>query len=475
MNAVGDEQEPHSEVEGADASAIRASSLVSNAERHPYITIFRLAIPVLIEQFLIFGVDLTDTFLSGRLGEAATEAICVAGYIGWMASVAFSLIGIGTTALVARAWGAGRRDEACRIAARSMLLAPLIAVPVFCLLQLLASSAASFLNLQGESFRIAVEYLRFDAFGHVFSSCLIIAGAALRGSGDMKTPMLVLLAMNIVNIVVSAGTVYGWGPFPQLGVIGIVTGTVVAKIVGAAVMIAVLFAGWTDLKVSVRDLRFDGEITRRLLRIGGPACLDGLITVSGHFIFLRVISLVKLHQPGALAAHLVGVRVEALSYLPATAWGIAAASLVGQSLGAQRPELAVKIGHAAARQSILYAALVGFFYYFAADDIYRVMHRDAHVIAAGIPALKLMATFQIPTTAMIVYVLCLRGAGDTRFPLLFAILGVLCVRVPVAYYCGVVLEGGLVGAWIGMGADLFLRAALMWWRFTSERWTKIAV
>lgn len=463
---ASDEQHP---------SAVEISPLVLDAEQRPYATIFRLALPVLAEQALIFGVDLTDTYLSGRIGEAATEAICVAGYIGWMASVAFSLIAIGTTALVARAWGAGNRDEAARIAARSLLLAPVMAVPVFCVLQLLAPAAANFLNLRDESFRIAVEYLRYDAFGHLFTSCLIIAGAALRGAGDMRTPMLVLAAMNVVNIVVSAGTVYGWGPFPELGVLGIVTGTVVAKIVGAMLMIAALTSGWSHLKIRFPDVRFDGEFTRRLFRIGGPACLDGLITVSGHFVFLRVISLVKSHQPGALAAHLVGVRVEALSYLPATAWGIAAASLIGQSLGAKRPELAVRLGHAAARQSLVYSALVGVFYYFAAADIYRFMHGDPAVIAAGIPALQLLAAYQIPNAALIVYVLCLRGAGDTRFPLLFAIIGVLFVRVPVAYYFGVVREGGLVGAWIGMGADLCLRAALMSWRFSSGRWTKIAV
>jgi len=200
-----------------------------------------------------------------------------------------------------------------------------------------------------------------------------------------------------------------------------------------------------------------------------------LITVSGHLLFLRVISLTKQFQPGALAAHMVGVRVEALSYLPATAWGIAAASLVGQSLGAQRPELAVRIGHAAAKQSLIYSALMGVFYYFYAADIFRFMHTDADVLAAGVPALRLLAAYQIPNAALIVYVLCLRGAGDTRFPLWFAIAGVICVRVPVAYYFGVVREGGLIGAWIGMGADLCLRATLMSWRFSSARWTKIKV
>ena len=458
-----------------ETAATVVSPLVEQAGRHPYRTILRLALPVFVEQALIFGVDMTDTYLSGRIGEAATEAICVAGYVGWMASMIFSLIGIGTTALVARAWGAGQREEAGRITARSLLLASCLSIPVFCLLQLIAPSAAKFLNLEGESFRIAVEYLRCDAFGHIFTCGTMIAGAALRGSGDMRTPMLVLAVVNVINVVVSAGTVYGWGPFPELGVLGIVTGTVVAKIIGALLMLAALGTGWSHLRLRWADFQFDSAVTRRLLQIGGPACLDGLITVCGHFIFLRVISLVKAHQPGALAAHLVGVRVEALSYLPAMAWGISAASLVGQSLGAHRPEQAVRIGHAAARQSLLYASIISILFFTCAQQIYEFMHRDAAVVAAGVPALTLMAIYQIPTATLMVYVSCLRGAGDTRFPLLFAIIGVLGVRVPVAYYFGVVREGGLAGAWIGMGADLCLRSALTFWRYSSARWTKISV
>jgi putative MATE family efflux protein len=456
-------------------AAVLPSPLVAAAQSRPYRTILYLAWPALAEQVMIFGVALVDTYLAGQLGEAATEAIGIAAYLDWMASVIFSLVGVGTTALVARSWGAGQREEASRIAGRSLMLAPLIAVPVFVLFQVFAPEAARFLYLEDESFRIAVEFLRYDAYGHIFSSGLIVAGAALRGAGDMRTPMLVLAVMNVVNVVVAAGTVYGLGPFPELGVLGIVTGTVTAKIVGAALMLGVLAGGWSFLKVRRGDLTFDGEIIRRLVRIGGPAFLDQMITVIGHMIFLRVISLAKEHQPGALAAHMIGVRVEALSYLPATAWGIAAASLVGQSLGAQRPQLAVKVGHAAARQSLVYSAAMGFFYFFFAEAIYRFMTEDAAMIAAGVPALKLLATYQIPNAALIVYVLCLRGAGDTRFPLLFAIIGVLFVRVPTAYYFGVIREGGLVGCWIGMGADLCLRAALMSWRFSSGRWTGIKV
>lgn len=471
-----DDADESDEQRAADAPSVSViSPLVEDAGRHPYRTIIQLAMPIFAEQALIFGVDLTDTYLSGRLSEAATEAICVAGYIGWMASVIFSLIGIGTTALVARAWGAGRREEAGRIAARSLLLAPCLALPVFVLLLILAPVATEFLNLKGEASRIAVEFLRYDAFGHIFTSLMMIAGAALRGSGDMRTPMFVLAVVNVINVVVSTGTVYGWGPFPELGVFGIVVGTVTAKLLGAALIVAVVASGWSHLKVKLSDLRFDGEITRRIMRIGGPACLDGLVTVLGHLMFLRVISLVKEHQPGALAAHLVGVRVEAISYLPATAWGIAAASLVGQSLGAHRPELAVRIGHAAAKQSLTYAFVVGLLMYFYAPGIYAWMHTDPHVSAAGVPALRTLAFYSIPNAALIVYVNCLRGAGDTRFPLLFATVGVWLVRVPVAYYCGHLLQGGLVGAWIGMGSDLCLRSALMFWRFAAARWTRIKV
>jgi putative MATE family efflux protein len=439
--------------------------------------LFRLAMPVLAEQLLVFCVGFYDVYLAGQLGKQQTSAIGLSAYVSWLASLVFSLIGTGTVAIVARSWGGGYFDDARRIAARSLTMAMAFAGVVFVCLQLLATLFPSLLRMEGQQRQIAVEYLRLDAFGQFFAGWTLIGNAALRGSGDMRTPLFVLSITNIVNIFVATACVYGWGPLPEMGVTGIVTGTVTAQFCGAALMAVMLFSGKSRIQVRLSEFGFHRETIQRILRVGGPAAIGGILTITGHFSFLVVIS--KLSPTGfdgaSFAAHMVGVRVEALSYLPVEAFGIAAATLVGHSLGAGNLDRAYRVGHEALRQCIWYAGLMSILFFIFAPDIYSYMQTDSEVSLIGVPAFRLMSLFQIPNAVVIVYLYSLRGAGDTRFPILCSLIGNILVRVSVGYMCGVELRGGLFGAWIGMGADNTLRAAMVVWRYQSRRWMKIRV
>ncbi len=439
--------------------------------------LFRLALPVLGEQLLAFCVGFYDVYLAGLLGKEETSAIGLSAYVSWLAYLIFSLVGTGTAAIVARAWGAGQFDEARRVAARSLTITVVFAAGVFLFLQLLASGFPLLLNMEGVQREIAVEYLRIDACGQFFAGWTLIGSAALRGSGDMRTPLLVLTVTNVVNVLVSTACVWGWGPFPAMGVTGIVTGTVTAHICGAAVMTAMLFSGVSRIQVRLGEFQFHRGTIRRILRIGGPAALGGMATFAGHFLFLMLIA--RLSPAGfdgaTFAAHVVGVRVESLSYLPVEAFGIAAATLVGQSLGAGLTDRARRVAHEALRQCVGYAALMMVLFFVFAPAIYARMQSSPDVAVIGVPAFRLMSLYQIPNAVVIVYLYALRGAGDTRFPMLCSLVGNLCVRVSVGYVCGVVLNGGLFGAWIGMGADNILRACMAAWRYRAGRWVKIKV
>ena len=446
--------------------------------------LFYLAIPVLCEQLLTFCVGFFDVFLSGRLGKTETAAIGLSAYVSWLASMMFSLIGIGTSAIVAREWGAGQFENARRVLGRSLAMTPFIGVLIFLLLQLMAAGFPRLLKMEGEQLRIAVEYLRFDAFGQFFAGWTLIAAAGLRGTGDMLTPLRVLLLTNVVNVIVSSACTFGiiWGEpawviVPSLGVKGIVFGTVISNICGAAAITGILFSRSSRLQLFRADLELHRETIWRVLRIGGPAALGGLCTFVGHFSFLMVIA--RLSPSGfdgaAFAAHVVGVRIEALSYLPVEAFGIAAATLVGQSLGAGQLTRAKQAGHEAVRQCIGYAGLMTVVFFVFAQQIFAVMHADAAVAVAGVPAFRLMAMYQIPNAILIVYVNALRGAGDTKFPLYCALLGNVLVRVSIGYLFGVYWQMGLLGAWIGMGADNLLRSFLITWRYVAGRWTRTRV
>lgn len=446
--------------------------------------IFVLALPVLCEQLLTFCVGFFDVYLSGRLGKKETAAIGLAAYVSWLASMIFSLVGTGTSAIVAREWGAGRQDEARKVAGRSLTMVPLVGLFVFLVLQVMASSFARLLKMEGEQLRIAVEFLRIDACGQFFAGWTLIAAAASRGAGDMLSPLRVLVVTNLVNMAVSTICTFGWGvpgssllQFPALGVRGIVVGTMTAHCCGALLMARLLFSNRSRLQLSWRDLGFHRQTIYRILRIGGPAALGGLCTFAGHFLFLMIIS--RLSPEGfdgaTFAAHVVGVRIEALSYLPVEAFGIAAASLVGQSLGANNLARAKQTGHEALRQCIWYAGLMTVLFFVFANQIYRLMHSDPQVANAGVNAFRLMAAYQIPNAILIVYIHALRGAGDTRFPLYCSLIGNVIVRASVGYFFGIYCQLGLLGAWMGMGADNLLRAALISWRYLSGKWMHLKV
>jgi Na+-driven multidrug efflux pump len=264
---------------------------------------------------------------------------------------------------------------------------------------------------------------------------------------------------------------------PPIGIDGIVLGTVIARFSGGALMLAVLAKGLGGLKLDRRELALRGDTVRRILRIGIPAALDGSITWGGHLLFLVIIANLA---SGSLkntifAAHMIGIRVEAITYLPAVAWGYAAATMVGQSLGAGDPARAVRAGHEAALQCSLLGALITAIFFFGAGDIYELMHDEALVGAAGVPAFRLLAFFQIPLVLSIVYVFALRGAGDTRFAMGVSVFGVLCLRLPLAWYFGIVRDGGLFGAWIGMCADMAFRAAAILAWYVRGRWMHVRI
>lgn len=449
--------------------------------------VFWLAMPAFAEQVLNFLVGFFDTFLAGRISTGATVAVGLSAYMGWLVSMVFGLVGSGTMALVARAWGGGNRAEAERVLNRSLALAVFMGGAVASFIFAVAPAMAGALNLEGETQATVVRYLRLDGLGHIFTGVILAAGAALRGAGNMRASMWVFFIVNTVNVAVSVLLVYGLGPWHlgggyvlQIGgwgIDGIVGGTIVARFVGAVVMLTGLSRNWFGMRLLVRELTVSDPLVRRILRIGMPAVVDGGLTWTGQFVFLMIIA--RLTEGGqasaTFAAHVIGMRVEGITYLPAVAWGAAAAALVGQSLGAGDSQRAVRAGNEATGQCMILGGVISLVFFAFAPQIYALMHEETSVATVGIPAFRLLAFFQVPLVMLIVYEFALRGAGDTRSPMLVNVSGVLLIRLPLAWYFGIHLEGGLIGAWIGMCADMLLRAVMVTVRFLGRKWLKTRV
>ncbi|MEZ5942133.1 MAG: MATE family efflux transporter [Planctomycetaceae bacterium] len=439
-------------------------------------TVILLALPVLGEQFLNFLVGTVDVYLAGNLPDDASlhavSAVGASAYIGWLASLVFSLVGTGTTALISRAWGAGDRVHANKVLNRSIALSWIIGIIFLLLMQFFAPHVSRIMGVEGDSLPIAVRYLKIDAIGLMFASVTLVASAALRGCGDMRTPMVILGIINVLNIIMSSAMVYGWGPLEPWGVDGIVMGTTISRTLGGVLLLAYLCFERMGLVLNFSEWRLRGETVRRILSVGTPAAGEGLLTWIGHVIFLSMIG--RLGET-AYNAHIIGVRVEAISYLPAVAWGSAAATLVGQSIGANKPSRAWEAGHEAAFQCGLFGVLTTLLFVVRSDLVFALMHNETSVRDLGVPALRLLGAFQIPLMLAIVYAHCLRGAGDTRYPVIIAIITTYVIRIPVGYFFGFVLGMGFFGVWIGMTIDISFRWILNAARYWSKKWLHVKV
>jgi putative MATE family efflux protein len=321
---------------------------------------------------------------------------------------------------------------------------------------------------------IAAEYLR-PLFAVLVLQMIETAGiACLVGAGDTRTGLYVLAGVVAVNVPAAAGLAFGFGPVPALGFVGIAWGTALSHALGGVAVLLILFRGRSGLKLHPADLIPNGSLMYRILRVSVPAAVDSMSATICQFWFLSLVN--RLGDEPA-AAHGIAIRWEGLGYLAGGAFGVAAISLVSRSLGAGRPDLAAKSARTALYLGGGVMTVMGaVFFVFARPMCELYSPYNEEVVRLGTQSLRLIA-FAMPALAcVIILTQGLRGAGDTRVPVLFSWIGFLGVRIPLAYWLTSPEVGyGLIGAWLAMFADLWVRGALFIMRFASGRWKRIKV
>jgi putative MATE family efflux protein len=453
-----------------------------------YRPLLRLAWPVLGEQALAMAVGFSDTILTGHfLGESHLAAVNLMAYMLWLLYGLFSVVAIGTSALVARYVGARRFMMADRFLHQSLIIGVLISVPGAVLALTLGPEIVALLKLRGESAAAAVRYWNIVV---PMTPCIMVSAvgiASLRGAGAMIHGLCVMAVVNIVNIVVSWGCCLGWGPFPRWGWDGIPFGTACGYFVGAAGTLFILGSGMIGLHLRWRMWRPNGRLIYRLLRVGIPGGLDSFALILCQLWFVSVINILG---DRAAAAHGVAIRIESLAFLPGAAFQVAAATMAGQYLGARQPGKATRSVLAALILGGLVMGLGGIAFYTAAFPLASLMlgehQKDVAYLAA--PLLRTIAIGIPPLALVMILTGALRGAGDTRWPLAFTLIGYLAVRIPAAHWLalsavsipwlGTTFPGlglGVLGAWYAMVTDLYVRAILVTWRFWHGGWKDVRV
>ena len=432
-----------------------------------------IMIPALLELLLSQLFTMVDTMMLGR-SEVSAVAIAAVGLTNNPTNLVRAILialNVGTTAGVAWAIGAGEEKSAAQIARNALMLNAMVGAVAATLLYGFAREIVLFMGAGADTLGYAKQYLQIVALGTLPLSMTFAITAGLRGVGQTKLPMKYNLIANMLNVVGNYALIYGKFGLPAMGVAGAALSTALSQILGLALALYTAFHADTPVRMKLDgQWRLRVKWIRRILNVGLTSMLEQLIMQAGFIIFARQVSGLGTM---IFAAHQIGLSINGLSWMPGQAFGVAATTLAGQSLGAGEKQKATDFVRLIHRMSMCSAALIAALFIGFAPWIAALYTTDVQVAALAAGVLRLIALGMPGICTQLPIAAGLRGARDTRFPLMASMAGIWIFRVllsPVFIYT---LGWGLTGAWLTIVLDQTTRAAVVYARFLSGRWLHV--
>lgn len=428
-----------------------------------------LTTPMLVGAVLQNLQSLIDLFWVGRLGKEAVASVAISGTVLMVLFPLLMGIGTGTVALVARATGAGRLDDANRAAGQSLMLAFLLGALFGIAGWPVARAVLGILGAEADVAELGAGYLRISLLGGFTAFVLFIGNSALQGAGDAFTPMWIMAVANVLNIILDPLFIYGLGPFPRMGVPGAALATVLAQAIAAAVSVYYLFSGRTAIHVHWKHCRPDPVLSWRILRIGIPGSGQMVARSLMGVVLMRIVAACGT---AAVAAYGVGLRIHMVILMPAFALGGAAATMVGQNLGAGKPDRSRRAAWAATGVDVAFMALAAAVLAVFAPFFIHLFNRDPEVVQTGSHYLRVVSPFYVFSALGIVLGRALNGAGDALSPMIITIVCLWGIQVPLALHFAKVYQPATQGIWWAMSAAMTLQGLLTVFWFETGRWQR---
>ena len=455
------------EVEGEEAPvpSARAAEL---ARLSPARAALELAWPGIIEQSLsALGTAAVFAFV-GQLGATATAGVGAAGNFLFLMFPVWRSLAIGTVAIVSRRMGEGRAAEAADATRQSLLLGAIAGAGFGAFFVLFSAPLLRVLGADEQIVAVGAPFLAVVGAANGAATVWLIGTSAMRAAGDTRTPMF----LSIAGIVVSVGLAYLFINVLRIGPMGSAYASSIAWILGMSAMLVLLWRGVAGLSIAGGPWHLTRATIHTIFAISLPSAAESAIFSFG-ILFLS--GLVFRLSTEAVAAHQIIGQIETFSFFPCIGFSMAASSLVGQALGMRDPERARSAGWAATKMAIAWGSAAGITFILVPSFLLNLFTISGAVVIAGVGALAVVGIGQ-PAQAMI-FALggSLRGAGDTRYPLLVSFMSWFLLRLPLAYVFAFPLGLGLTGIWLGVTIDYFVRAALLAMRFRSGAWARVKV
>jgi putative MATE family efflux protein len=389
-----------------------------------------LAVPMVLEMFMesLFGI--VDVFWVAHLG---ADAIATVGLTETALTLVFVIaigLSVGATALVARRTGEKDTAGAGVAAVQAILVGLVISAAIAVVGSFFATDILRILGASSSVIATGAGYTRVIMAGSATIFLLFLINAVFRGAGDAAIAMRVLWLANIVNLCLNPCLIFGLGPFPELGVTGSAVGTTIGRGIGVAYQLWILWSGRGRITVRAEQVRIDLDVMKRLVRLSTTAMFQYLVQMASWIGMVRIIS---SFSSAAVAANTLAIKIILFALLPSWGMSNAAATLVGQNLGAQQPDRAEKSVWRTCLFNMGFLGAVGLFFVIFAEPLISAFTTDPEVIPIAVNGLRLLSYGYLSYACGMVVSAAFNGAGDTTTPTVLNLISFWALQIPLAY------------------------------------------
>ena len=443
------------------------------SNRDAYGVSLRIALPSVIEMVSLSLIGMVSTAMVGQLGPQAVAAVGLVGQPRMIFMALFFALNVGVTAVISRRKGAGDQISARTCLRQSIMVAAVIGVLMSVPAVLLARPMMQLAGAQYDTIELATSYFRITSMIMPLNALTMTISAAQRGIGNTRVTMVVNIVANIANVIFHFLLIEGRFGFPRLEVDGAAIAVAISSAVG--LIMAVWSVVKTDayLKVSFMDSwRPDILMLKSIGKIGGNSIVEQMFMRIGFFAYSIIVASLGT---AAFAAHVIAMQLMALSFTFADGIAVATTALVGQQLGAERPDLAIMYGKIGQRMAFIISIFLVIFTILTRYWFPTLFTDDQAIIQVTAGILLIMAGMLPIQTSQLVMAGCLRGAGDTKYVAVTMFISVALARPLFSALMVFGLNFGLQGAWLAIIADQSARLIMLYGRFAKGKWTKIRV
>lgn len=435
----------------------------------------RMAWPAVCESFFIALAGMVDSLMVSSMGASAVAAVGLTTQPKFMGLALFFAMNVSVSALVARRRGEKKQRSANQILLVAILFVIVATVVISLACVMWANEIINFCGSAPETHEPAVIYYRIIMGCMIFNVLSMVINAAQRGSGNTMIAMRTNIVSNVVNIIANYLLIQGHLGFPALGIAGAAIATVFGTVIACIMSFASLFRrdGFVSIYyIMEQQIRPALEPVISIIKLGFSVFIEQILMRVG---FMSTAMMAAKMGTNALAAHQVGMNILGLTFSFGDGMQVAAVALIGRSLGEGSPDKAKAYGKTCRMIGLGISCVLAVVYFFGGEWLYHLFFAEQEIVDIGVMIIRIMIIIVLFQVSQVIYMGCLRGAGDTTYTAIASTISVTIIRTSASYFFGFVMGLGMAGIWMGILADQISRFLFASIRFKQGKWTKIHI